>query len=853
MTDEIPFGEWLRRQRRAQDLTRQALADQAGCAEVTLRRIENGTLKPSKELAQILLEKLGIPELERSQWILFARGLAGFPTPPVDSSLSQPLSNLPASLTTFIGREKEQAEIIKHIRKYRLVTLTGPGGVGKTRLSIKVGEQLLGDYANGVWLVELAALNDPTLLPQTVMALFGIAAQPNTSSTEILSNFLRAKTILLLLDNCEHLLEACAQLADTLLKNCPNLKILATSRETLSITGEATYPVPSLSLPDLEQLLENFREYESVRLFEERAQLAKVDFSLTMENASSVAQICHRLDGIPLAIELAAAHVNMFSTNQIATRLNESFNLLTGGSRTALPRQQTIRASIEWSWNLLSDAERILLRRLSVFAGGWILESAESVCSEKGVEKKRVFDLLSQLVAKSLVVVNQASGRERQYHLLETIRQYVDEKLVKAGEKETIRTWHLKYFLGLSEQAESALRGSEQGDWLVRLDNERDNIRAALEWADQTNLEAGLYLSGRLRRFWDNFDLREGKHWLNRFIQNTESNIYPHARAKALCAWAYILHDFQQLAQAHTAAQECLDLFKACGNQHDEIDGLLVLAWIAGGSGNLAKLIEFAQQALVLSQSLDDTWRKAQALWILGWAHRDESYQAFLEEAIMLLRKEGDLRSLVGSLNILGTFEMLNGNLDSAQIILDEAILLIQQSPRKKQMLNILAEYGQLAMRRGDFDKARAHLEEGASITKELGHRLNYLSFNVRLGYLALWQGDVTKAHTIFTRTVQDFYADQNKEGIAVNFEGLASLNVLIGKPNRAAQLIGWADATREQIGVARWKVEQDDVDRAIAAIRARISDSAFDEAYNNGYTMILDEAIAFVLDTKGE
>ncbi len=461
--------------------------------------------------------------------------------------------------------------------------------------------------------------------------------------------------------------------------------------------------------------------------------------------------------------------------------------------------------------------------------------------------------MLSQLVAKSLVVVNQASGRERQYHLLETIRQYVDEKLVEASEKETIRTWHLKYFLGLSEQAESALRGSEQGDWLVRLDNERDNIRAALEWADQTNLEAGLYLSGRLRRFWDNFDLREGKHWLNRFIQNTESNIYPHARAKALCAWAYILHDFQQLAQAHTAAQECLDLFKACGNQHDEIDGLLVLAWIAGGSGNLAKLIEFAQQALVLSQSLDDTWRKAQALWILGWAHRDESYQAFLEEAIMLLRKEGDLRSLVGSLNILGTFEMLNGNLDSAQIILDEAILLIQQSPRKKQMLNILAEYGQLAMRRGDFDKARAHLEEGASITKELGHRLNYLSFNVRLGYLALWQGDVTKAHTIFTRTVQDFYADQNKEGIAVNFEGLASLNVLIGKPNRAAQLIGWADATREQIGVARWKVEQDDVDRAIAAIRARISDSAFDEAYNNGYTMILDEAIAFVLDTKGE
>jgi non-specific serine/threonine protein kinase len=263
-----------------------------------------------------------------------------------------------------------------------------------------------------------------------MMAQFVIAASSNSSHTENLINFLRPKNILLILDNCEHLLEACAQLTDILLKRCPNLKILATSREALGITGEAVYPVPSLALPDFQQLLENFRSYESVRLFEERAQLAQMDFSLTLENASSIAQICHRLDGIPLAIELAAAHVRMFSTEQISAQLNENFNILTGGSRTALPRQQTIRASIEWGWNLLSDSEQTLMQRLSIFEGGLTLEAAKSVCSRNEIETKQVLELMSQLVTKSLVVTNQESGRETRYpaggslryHLLETIR-----------------------------------------------------------------------------------------------------------------------------------------------------------------------------------------------------------------------------------------------------------------------------------------------------------------------------------------------------------------------------------------------------------------------------------------------
>ena len=844
VTDEISFGEWLRKQRRARDLTRQALADQAGCAEITLRRIENGTLKPSKELAQILLEKLGIPEFERPQWILFARGLSSFPIQPIDSLASKPVSNLPASLTTFIGRDKEQAEIIKLVRKYRLTTLTGPGGVGKTRLSIKVGEQVLGEYANSVWLVEFASIGDPLLLPQSVTAVFGIAAQSNIPPTELLINFLRAKTSLVIFDNCEHLLEACAQLADTLLKNCPNLKILATSREALGITGEAAYPVPSLGLPDLAQLLENFRDYESVHLFEERAQLAKADFSLTLENASSVAQICHRLDGIPLAIELAAAHVNMFTTEQIATRLNESFNLLTGGSRTALPRQQTIRASIEWSWNLLSDSERILLRRLSVFAGGWILESAESVCSEDGIEKNQMADLMSQLVTKSLVVTNQESGRARRYHLLETIRQYADEKLVEAGEKDVLRTQHLKYFLKLSEEIEAGLYGHQQVEWFARTRDELHNLRAALEWATKTDVEAGLSLASNLGLYWISVDFSEGARWLNEFFQNPRAREYPTARAHALIIQGQILADLEQFVPAYSTIEECLAFYRACGNQQGEIDSLLLLTRIV----DVEKRTALNQQALDLAHSIDDVWREARALSALGWDHRDSKRAlAYWEESIVLYRQVGDWRRLAVLLSTMANYVLLDGDLEYAQKLLDESIELNQFLNNKALMGNILFTKGNTALVRGDYVLARASFQQHVIIHNEIGQEVDWAQ--ARLGHVAMRDGNWTEAHQIFVETVRNFHKNGNKNGLASTLEGLASLNILIGKPEHAARLIGWADATREKIGVTRWKIEKDDTDRDIAAIRAKISSPAFEIAYEAGQSMTLDEAVAYALE----
>ena len=365
------LGDLLKYLRKREELTQRELAILVGYSDSEISRIEKNHSIPD----EATLKALFVPALhleQESQWVerlLELAEQARVGEMPETEKLVTP-NNLPALLTTFIGREKEKAEILHLIGTHRLVTLTGPGGVGKTRISLQVGGQVLDGYANGVWLVELAPLANPDLLAQTVASVFGIVVQSTLSHTELLINFLRSRTVLLILDNCEHLLDASAQVADTLLKHCPHLKILATSREALGILGEIVYHMPSLGLPDLQRTLDTFREYESVRLFEERARLARPDFNLTMENASSVARICSRLDGIPLAIELAAARVNMFSTAQIAARLDDRFDLLTGGSRTALPRQQTLRASIDWSWNLLSSSERTLLMRLAVFAGG---------------------------------------------------------------------------------------------------------------------------------------------------------------------------------------------------------------------------------------------------------------------------------------------------------------------------------------------------------------------------------------------------------------------------------------------------------------------------------------------------
>ena len=371
--------------------------------------------------------------------------------PPLKSLDNFP-NNLPLQVTSFIGREKEMAEVKRLLWDSRLVTLTGPGGTGKTRLSLQIAADFLDFYPDGAWLVELAPLADPALLPQTIAHVLGIRESSSHSIMSLLTDYLRAKELLLILDNCEHLVEACAQLVDTLLKACPHILILASSREALGISGEISFRVPSLSTPDARRLppFGTLTQYEAVQLFIERAEVAQPGFNVTKENAPAIAQICSRLDGIPLAIELAAARVRVLNVEQISGRLDNRFRLLTGGSRTAMPRHQTLRALIDWSYDLLPEAEQALLGRLSVFAGGWTLEAAEAICSGDGIEPDEILDLFIQLENKSLVNSDHAQNSEPRYHLLETIRQYARGKLLEAGGGERVREQHLEYFLKLA-------------------------------------------------------------------------------------------------------------------------------------------------------------------------------------------------------------------------------------------------------------------------------------------------------------------------------------------------------------------------------------------------------------------
>jgi len=494
-------------------------------ADLVQRELPDGLLL--KDLGEHRLKGLSLPEH------LYQVCIPGLPQefPALETVIAQP-NNLPIQMTSFIGRENEIAAVRSLLADHRLVTLTGSGGTGKSRLCLHVAIEVLDQYSNGAWLVELAPLADPTLVSKTVASTLGVPETAGRAIQESLVNFLRQKRLLLILDNCEHLLQACASLVNVLMHACPWLTILASSREILGVEGETPFRVPSMTLPDPHHLpsLAELPRYEAVRLFVERGQVVAPGFTITVDNARTIVQVVSRLDGIPLAIELAAARLRLLSVEQINLRLNDAFRLLTGGSRNVIPRHQTLRASIDWSYNLLLEAERILLRRLSVFAGSWTLEAAEQVCSEEGdvrgvILQEDVLDLLGELLDKSLVLTLQEKGREVRYAMLETIRQYAgeklaSEKLVDGIEAEKVRARHMQYFLKLAEGLAPKIRSREQIETLDHLELELGNLRLALEWGLQTNIEVELTMAAVLKWLWHiRTHWSEGVEWLDRGLE----------------------------------------------------------------------------------------------------------------------------------------------------------------------------------------------------------------------------------------------------------------------------------------------------------------------------------------------
>jgi len=446
--------------------------------------------------------------------------------------------------------------------------------------------------------------------------------------------------------------------------------------------------------------------------------------------------------------------------------------------------------------------------------------------------------------------VKQEAKHETRYQFHEIVRQYAYEKLVESGEEENIRTRHLKYFLGLSEQAEPALRGPAQVEWYARLNEERDNIRAALEWADNTDVEAGLYISGRLQDLWENLDMREGARWLTEFIEKSESNDYPHARAKALLAQGWLLVGFHQFASATSVAQECLELFRACRDKLGEADGFLLLGGAWGYQDDPAIVLEHQQQALALAQSLGDKWRQARALLHLGTDPRDRQHSfTYWEEALALFREVGDWRELTDLLGLVSFFRVLEGDIEIAQKYLDEETRLQSLTSKTVRGENAKTAKSLIALMRGDYEQARALLLEIAIVADKLGNRMAYLWNLVRLGYVALREGNLTEARRFFAESAKNFQEDEDPDGIAFTLEGVAGIFVAVEQPELAARLIGWADATREKINDTRPVLEQADVDKIIAACLAKMGEVAFSDAYDEGQKMTLDEAVAYALE----
>jgi predicted ATPase len=610
--------------------------------------------------------------------------------------VSRSKHNLPYQLTSFIGRQQEIAQLEELVTAHRLVTLTGAGGAGKTRLAIEVASRLIDAFSDGVWLVELAALSDPRLVPQAVAQALVLKEQPGKAVSEIVSGWLESKRVLLIFDNAEHVIEECVRLLDEILRRGPDVAILVTSRERLGMTGELTYRVPSLTVPETNGPLtpEIISPFEGVRLFIERTQLLRPDFDVTTKNAAAIASICARLDGMPLAIELAAPRLRSMSVDELSERLDQRFSLLTDGSRAALSRHRTLRSMLDWSYDLLTEPEQAMLRRAAVFAGGWALASAEQVCAGVGIDASDVIERLTSLVDKSLVMTDEHAGATR-YRMLETVRQYALDRLRDSGEEAQWRSSHLACFVALGAEFNREVMGTKQQAWLARIASEHDNLRAALAWSTEASPLDGLQLAVALDAFWRIRGLlAEGREWFARLLDVIPIDLRTRLRARGLYAAAlfailqgdyaagkgllqeslmvfreiddsrnvaYALDSLAYLAieqgeylEAEALAREAVDLLRARGSREGLCFSLIHLAIALRWRGEWAAAHELHEQSLVIARELGTPWEIGTALREIGLAECDEGHPDLalkhLAEAMTILHGLGDRPGVIESL-----------------------------------------------------------------------------------------------------------------------------------------------------------------------------------------------------------
>lgn len=779
--EQYSFGYWLRLRRKALDLTREALADRAGYSAETIRKIETEQRRPSSEMAERLADILNIPQDERTAFLRFARGDwrstpssrdEEAPWRASTQALTQPpRSNLPATFTSFIGRDKDIAAVHDYLTHpdIRLVTLIGAPGIGKTRLSIASARESLVEFPDGIFFVALAPLDQPSLIPSTISQALGYVEKNNLSPEERLLEGIANKRMLLVLDNCEYLIDDVAPLASSLLSACSRVKILTTSREALQIPGEWLYSVPALDMPKEYSIVdvETVSKFPALLLFAERARAARSDFALNAENIQAVASICSQLAGLPLAIELIAARVKTFSIEQIAARLNDRFALLASGSRIGPSRQQTLRATLDWSYELLTETERELFRQLSVFVGGFTLEALESVALLDSNES--ILNALSRLVDKSLLLVEQQD--QPRYRFLEPIRQYARDKLNETRGSNLIQDLHLNYYLRLAEEVEPYLFGAGQQDWKNRLELDHDNLRVALAWSLESNqIEAGLKTAGALAWFWlSKGHLSEGNLWLEKILASgigTQGK----ERAKALRAFSILATATGDYIRAIAFAESSIKLYREIGDDRGVGLALIDLGASLHHEGKREEAIQSLEEGLRLLQATGERWGIAYALVWLGdplFRMGDiERAATSWEESLRLTQELGDHNLMAWSLGGLADVARLRADYPRATGMFKEALSLYQRSGDKIGPPFALEALGLIAAALGDAKRA-ARLWGAASAWREA------INEPLALTYQRDYAASVTQARI---QLGEEVYASAWSEGHAMSPEQAIAL-----------------------------------------------------------------------------
>ena len=732
------------------------------------------------------------------------------------------LTNLPVELTSFIGRELEIGDVKHLLFSSHLVTLTGTGGSGKTRLAIQIAKLVNEKFANGVWLVDLVPLREPAFVPQLVAQVFGLRPSADQPLLETLLNFVNSKQLLLILDNCEHLREACGKLAQVLLSEAAELRILATSREPLSILGEAIYPVSGLAwpidTPSLEREPKDLVEYDAIRLFVERARAIAPDFNLTSKNARATVETCRRLDGLPLALELASARVNVLTVQEIAERLDDRFNLLISAQRTGYePRHATLRAVIDWSYALLTGEEQALLRRMAVFEAGCTLGTAESVCSGEDIAAQDILNLISSLVGKSLVVVETVGRTQARYSLLESIREYVLEKLEAAGELAQLRDRHLDHYLARTEEAAPKLGNTYQQLWLNWLEGELENLRASLAWSlESDRIEAGLRIAIAIIRFWEIHGyVQEGQVWFERLLAQVDERISLAVHVKSL-AFASFIAMFLDNASAATAyGREAIALAEAAGEQGKQV---LPLALAALASG--ARTARDFPTAFAIQERF------------IAWA-----------------RESGDAFYLGMALLAQGGVSIELGSYDEARVLLDESLALARQAGDAFRSAHALNSLGDLARCQGNYPQALKAYEESAALLDEMRAQRDLASVLQNLGSTCLQLGDMERAYSYFRESMTAHQAQQNVPGKLECLVGFAATAVMAGLPGPGARLFAATAAISRQPSPPAWKATRLEFERYYELARASLTDTEFQAEQATGGAMSLEQAVDYALN----